>query len=128
MLYPTQLKLRLQLMLGALLDQPFKWLIATLSIAIGVGLGLAVHLIHQKALQQFDSGVRQFSGYADIRLVPHSERLPDDALDKMVGLDGVDVAAPVLELKTSVEGVDKAVRWLGIDVFTSGLITPFCNT
>ena len=35
-----------------------KWLIATVSIAVGVGLGFAVHLIHKQALDQFNNPFR----------------------------------------------------------------------
>jgi putative ABC transport system permease protein len=42
MALPPSLALKLQLFAGALRDQPVKWLIATISIAVGVGLGFAV--------------------------------------------------------------------------------------
>lgn len=116
--------LKLQLFSGALRDQPVKWLIATLSIAVGVGLGFAVHLIHQQALDQFNSGVRQFSGQADIQLLPHSRLLPEQHLSELASLPEVAVASPVIDLKVPVQGHDKPVRWLGLDVFTAAMVTP----
>lgn len=118
------LHLRLILLWGALKDQPFKWLITTVAIAIGVGLGLAIHLIHQKALDQFDSGVRQFSGQADIQLLPHSARLPDSVVDHLLGLPEIAVFSPVIDLQVKAEGLNKPVRWLGLDVFKAASITP----
>lgn len=118
------LRLRLTLLWGALKDQPVKWLISTVAIAVGVGLGLAIHLIHQKALDQFDSGVRQFSGQADIQLLPHSTHLPDEVIDRFTTLSEVSAFSPVIDLKVKVKGLDKPVRWLGLDVFKAGAITP----
>ena len=122
-LYPALL-LKLQLFSGALRDQPVKWLIATLSIAVGVGLGFAVHLIHKQALDQFNNGVRQFSGQADLQLLPHSNLLPETVLDTLVTLPEVAVASPVIDLQVTVDGFDKPVRWLGLDVFTAAAVTP----
>lgn len=118
------LRLRLTLLWGALKDQPVKWLISTIAIAVGVGLGLAIHLIHQKALDQFDSGVRQFSGQADIQLLPHSTHLPDDVVEQFAELAEVSIFSPVIDLKIKVKGLDKPVRWLGLDVFKASAITP----
>lgn len=118
------LRLRLMLLWAAFKDQPIKWLIATLAIAIGVGLGLAIHLIHQKALDQFDSGVRQFSGQADIQLLPHSTQLPDTVVEQLVGLPDIAVFSPVIDVQVRLEGLDKPVRWLGLDVFKAAAITP----
>ncbi|HEX4917719.1 MAG TPA: ABC transporter permease [Limnobacter sp.] len=101
-----------------------KWGIATLAIAVGVGLGLAVHLIHQHALEQFNSGVRQFAGVADLQLLPHSERLPESVLETVVQWPEVAVASPILELQVAIDGMERPVRWLGLDVFTAALVTP----
>ncbi len=120
---PT-ITLRLTLFYGALREQPVKWLIATLAIAVGVGLGLAVHLIHLQALTQFNSGVRQFSGQADLQFLPHSQTLPDEALELVSALPAVAVASPVLDLQVQINGVNNSVRWLGLDVFTAAQVTP----
>jgi putative ABC transport system permease protein len=122
-LTPT-VALRLTLFYGALREQPVKWLIATLAIAVGVGLGLAVHLIHLQALTQFNSGVRQFSGQADLQFLPHSQTLPDQALELVSALPAVAVASPVLDLQVQINGVNNTVRWLGLDVFTAAQVTP----
>ncbi|WP_334120743.1 ABC transporter permease [Limnobacter sp.] len=121
---PPTLTLKLQLFAGALRDQPVKWLIATLSIAVGVGLGLAVHLIHKQALEQFNNGVRQFSGQADLQLLPHSTLLPETVLNTLTALPEVAVASPVIDMEVAVQGFDKPLRWLGLDVFTAAAVTP----
>lgn len=124
MALPPRLALKLQLFAGALRDQPVKWLIATLSIAVGVGLGFAVHLIHKQALDQFNNGVRQFSGQADLQLLPHSTLLPEKALEQLAALPEVAVASPVIDIKVAMQGMDKPLRWLGLDVFTAAAVTP----
>ncbi|HEY1058897.1 MAG TPA: ABC transporter permease [Limnobacter sp.] len=122
--FGPRLRLMLLLLQGAVRDQPVKWLITTLSIAVGVGLGLAVHLIHQEALGQFNQGVQQFSGQADVQLLPHSQWLPDTLLETVAQLPEVRLAAPVIEQRVHLEGLNQTVRWLGLDVFQSAAITP----
>lgn len=124
MALPPSLALKFQLFAGALRDQPVKWLIATVSIAVGVGLGFAVHLIHKQALDQFNNGVRQFSGQADLQLLPHSVLLPETILEQLAALPEVAVASPVIDLNVPVQGLDKPLRWLGLDVFTAAAVTP----
>lgn len=124
MALPPNLTLKLQLFAGALRDQPVKWFIATVSIAVGVGLGFAVHLIHKQALDQFNNGVRQFSGQADLQLLPHSVLLPETILGQLAALPEVAVASPVIDINVQVQGLDKPLRWLGLDVFTAAAVTP----
>lgn len=124
MALPPSLALKLQLFAGALRDQPVKWLIATVSIAVGVGLGFAVHLIHKQALDQFNNGVRQFSGQADLQLLPHSSLLPETILERLTALPEVAVASPVIDITVPVSGLDRPLRWLGLDVFTAAAVTP----
>lgn len=124
MALPPSLALKLQLFAGALHDQPVKWLIATMSIAVGVGLGFAVHLIHKQALDQFNNGVRQFSGQADLQLLPHSALLPETILEQLTALPEVAVASPVIDINAPTQGMDKPLRWLGLDVFTAAAVTP----
>lgn len=121
---PPALALKLQLFAGALADQPVKWCIATLSIAVGVGLGFAVHLIHQQALDQFNNGVRQFSGQADLQLLPHNQVLPEAVLDALAALPEVAVASPIVDTTAGIAGLEQPVRWLGLDVFTAAAVTP----
>lgn len=120
----TSLRLAGVLLWGALRDQPVKWAISTLAIAVGVGLGLAIHLIHKQALDQFESGVRQFSGQADLQLLPHSRQLPESVLDQLPGLSGLAVFSPVIDLQVHVPGLKVPVRWLGLDVFKAVAVTP----
>ncbi|MCE2744739.1 MAG: FtsX-like permease family protein [Burkholderiales bacterium] len=124
MAIPPSIVLKLQLFAGALRDQPVKWLIATVSIAVGVGLGFAVHLIHKQALDQFNNGVRQFSGQADLQLLPHSTLLPETSLEQLAALPEVAVASPIIDITVPVQGMDKPLRWLGLDVFTAAAVTP----
>lgn len=121
---PPAWRLHLQLLQGAFRDQPLKWLITTLAIALGVGLGFAVHLIHKQALAQFDSGVRQFSGQADLQWQPHSQWLPEEALETIALRPEVLSASPVIDIQVRIAGLDEPVRWLGIDLFTAALVTP----
>lgn len=120
----SQWSFRLSMLAGTVRDQPVKWLISMLAIAVGIGLGLAVHLIHKTALDQFNSGVRQFSGQADLRLMPNAVWIDEAALEQLPGMAGVKGFSPIIELKVQIEGIDQAVDWIGLDIFRAASITP----
>lgn len=120
----ARFRLHVLLMQGAVKDHPIRWLVTVLSIALGVGLGLAVQLIHHAALGQFEAGVRQFSGQADLQLKPHAQWLSDTVIDKVAVLEGVRTASPVLDLQVRIAGVNQPVQWLGLDAFTAASVTP----
>ncbi|HEX5486112.1 MAG TPA: FtsX-like permease family protein [Limnobacter sp.] len=118
------MKLTLTLFWGALKDQPVKWLVTLLSIAVGVGLGYAVHLIHHQALQQFEAGIRTLSGQADLQLLPFSKTVPEAALDRLDDNPDVRVASPVVQATVKINGLKDPIEWIGLDVFRAALVTP----
>lgn len=118
------MKLTLTLFWGALKDQPVKWLVTLLSIAIGVGLGYAVHLIHHQALQQFESGIRTLSGQADLQLLPFSKTVPEAALDMLDKNPDVSVASPVVQATVKISELKEPIQWIGLDVFRAAMLTP----
>lgn len=117
-------RLRFWMFWGGLKDQPIKWLISVTAIALGVGLGLAVQIIHELALERFDSGVRQIGGQADLQLNPHSKLLPETAWLALLRMPEVEEASPVVDVSVTIKGHSKPVRWLGLDVFRAARTTP----
>ena len=54
------------LLLGPLLQDKLRLLVAVLAIALGVALGYAVQIVNGAALREFAQALRGFSGDADL--------------------------------------------------------------
>ena len=56
------------LIFGTLREQPGRAALAVLAIALGVALGVAVHLINSSAINEFELAARHLAGEADLVL------------------------------------------------------------
>lgn len=127
---PIQTSLEIGIRLGwqgwldNLLAHPVRHAIQMLAIALGVALGLAVHLIHASALDSFAAGVRQFSGTADRVIRGPKVGFDIQVADRLLQQPEIDLVSPVVELDVALTGLDKPVRWLGVDFMRAAGITP----
>lgn len=132
------MKLGLWLAAGELRAHPWRLAATLAAIAVGVALGLAVHLINASAVREFSQAVRATTGQADLEI--RGPRLGfDDALLERVAADpDVALASPILEVDAPVldapglakvsrgdaPGSPPTLRIVGIDVFRAGAVTP----
>lgn len=102
---------------------PGRVLLAALAIAVGVGLGFAVHLVNASALNEFDRAVQAVNGDADLQVHSATPKGFDENLyPKLVRVAGIAGASPVIEL--AAHSGDVALTVLGIDVFRAVSVTP----
>lgn len=102
---------------------PGRVLLAALAIAIGVGLGFAVHLVNASALNEFDRAVQAVNGDADLQVHSVTPRGFDENLyPKLAHVAGIAGASPVIEL--AAHSGEVALTVLGIDVFRAIPVTP----
>ena len=55
------------LVVGPLRDNPGRTALAIVAIALGVALGVAVHLVNASALNEFEVAARHLAGEADLK-------------------------------------------------------------
>src|SRR5574343_232086 len=107
---------------------PWRQLAALLSVALGVALALAVHLINESALAEFSSAVRSANGEPDLRLVGGAQGLPDEWADRLAVTAGVAVAHPRIEREALWLPPDgrrpRALQVLGVDGLSVGAVAP----
>lgn len=102
----------------------FATLLSVVAIALGVALGLAVHLIHRAALDEFAHGMRVLAGEADLQVVGPRSGF-DDALYPVLALHpGVREASAIIELETRVAGSPRSLRIIGADVLRTARFGP----
>jgi putative ABC transport system permease protein len=103
---------------------PIRVLVAIGAIALGVGLGFAIHLINAAAFNEFSAAVKSVSGQADLQVRAAQGFFDESLFAKLAQREGVALASPVLELDAAVPDQDRPLKILGIDVFRSGAIAP----
>ena len=102
------------LLTSAFRAQPGRWLIAGLTVALGIGLAVAIHTVNRSALSEFGRALDTVNGEASAQLVATWGDFSDDLLDAVVSRQkelGIRAVSPVLERAT------QPVRVLGLDIF-----------
>jgi putative ABC transport system permease protein len=108
------------LLTAAFRAQPGRWLIAGLTVALGIGLAVAIHTVNSSALSEFGRALDTVNGQASAQLVATSGDFSDDLLDAVVSRQtelGIRAVSPVLERAT------QPVRVLGLDIFQASRVT-----
>jgi len=111
----------LWLLTSAFRAQPGRWLIAGLTVALGIGLAVAIHTVNRSALSEFGRALDTVNGQASAQLVSSSGDFSDHLFDEVIARQkelGIRAVSPVLERAT------QPVRVLGLDIFQAGRVTP----
>ena len=104
-------------------------------IALGVALGLAVHMINQSAISEMQQASRTLSGDADLSIRAGRESLggfDESVFATVLAAPGIAVASPVLELDalpvgaaTGIGGRSRqSIHIIGIDIFRAARLQP----
>ena len=98
-----------------------RWLIAGLTVALGISLAVAIHTVNRSALTEFSRAIDTINGQASAQIImpagEFSDRLFDEIALRQTEL-GIRAMSPVLERNT------KLVRILGLDIFRAARVTP----
>ncbi len=112
------------LLLAQLREQPTRFLVTVLALALGVALGSSVYLVNNSALNEFGLATKRLVGEADIVI-----RGPRDGFAEQVFVDlahnpSVSALSPVLELEVALAGRNDTLKVLGLDPFQAAALQP----
>ncbi len=112
------------LVLGPLREHPGRSLLAVLAIALGVALGVAVHLVNASAVGEFGLAARHLAGEAD--LVVRGPRAGfDEALYPSIARHPrVEAANPAVELEVPLAGRNASLKIVGFDPLRAAQVQP----
>ena len=117
----------LELAWPAARQHPWRQALAVVSIALGVALAFAVHLINASALAEFASAVRSVSGQPDLVLRGGAGGFDEALYARVAARPDVEIASPVVEVQTyalDAAGRRFALRVLGLDALVAAQLAP----
>jgi len=109
---------------GPLRAAPGRTLLAMTAIALGVALGLAVHLINASAAGEFERASRQLAGEADVVVRGGRSGFDEKLYSLIARLPEVSTASPVVEFEASLQGRRDTLKIIGIDALRAYALQP----
>jgi len=112
------------LVLGPLRESPGRALLGTLAIALGVALGVAVHLINASALGEFESAAQRLAGEADLIVRGPRAGFDESLYVTIARLPEVEAVNPALEIDVPLAGRRDSLKILGFDPLRATQVQP----
>ena len=112
------------LVAGSLREQPGRTLLALVAIALGVALGVAVHVINSSALNEFSLAARHLAGEADLIIRGPRAGFDERLYPRIAQLPQIEAANPAIELDVPVVGSEGALRIIGFDALRAAQVQP----
>src|SRR5215813_15310420 len=99
--------------LGPLREHPGRAALAVAAIALGVALGVAVHLINASALAEFEIAARHLAGEADLVVRGARAGFDESLYPRIARMTQVEAANPAVEADVPLAGRGDSLRVLG---------------
>jgi putative ABC transport system permease protein len=112
------------LVIAPLRENPGRAALAILAIALGVALGVAVHLVNSSALNEFELAARHLAGEADLVVRGPRAGFDESWYPRLARLPQVEAANPALDLEVPLAGRPDGLRILGFDPLRAARVQP----
>jgi putative ABC transport system permease protein len=112
------------LLLAQLREQPTRFFVTVLALALGVALGSSVFLVNTSALNEFGLATKRLVGEADIVIRGPREGFSEQVFTDLARDPAVSASSPVLELEVALSGRNDTLKVLGLDPFRAAALQP----
>ena len=112
------------LLVAQLREQPMRFLVTVLALALGVALGSSVFLVNTSALNEFGLATKRLVGEADIVIRGPREGFAEQVFVDLTRNASVSALSPVLELEVALAGRNDTLKVLGLDPFQAAALQP----
>ena len=112
------------LVLGPLREHPGRTALAVAAIALGVALGVAVHLVNSSALNEFELAARHLAGEADLVVRGPRAGFDEAWYPRLARLPQVEAANPAVDFEVPLAGRPESLRILGFDPLRAAQVQP----
>jgi putative ABC transport system permease protein len=121
---PGRFLLMYALVLGPLRESPGRSVLGVIAIALGVALGVAVHLVNSSALNEFELAARHLAGEADLVVRGPRAGFDETLYPRLARLGPVEAANPAVDLEVPLAGRSDSLRILGFDPLRAAQVQP----
>jgi putative ABC transport system permease protein len=112
------------LLVAQLREQPTRFLVTVLALALGVALGSSVFLVNTSALNEFGLATKRLVGEADIVIRGPREGFAEQVFVDLARNPSISALSPVLELEVALSGRNDTLKVLGLDPFQAAALQP----
>jgi putative ABC transport system permease protein len=105
-------------------EQPGRFAVTVLALALGVALGSSVYLVNASALNEFGLATKRLVGEADIVIRGPREGFPEQLFVDLADRAAIAALSPVLELDVALAGRSDTLKVLGVDPFRAAALQP----
>jgi putative ABC transport system permease protein len=112
------------LLLAQIREQPSRFFVTVLALALGVALGSSVYLVNTSALNEFGLATKRLVGEADVVIRGPREGFSEQLYVDLARNDSVSAASPVLELEAALSKRDDTLKILGVDPLRAAALQP----
>lgn len=124
MIYPLRFSLFHALVVAPLRANPGRTVLALAAIALGVALGVAVHLVNTSAVNEFELAARHLAGQADLVVRGPRAGFDETLYPRLARLPEVEAANPGIEAEVRLAGRDETLRILAFDPLRAAQVQP----
>lgn len=112
------------LVAGPLREHPGRAALAIVAIALGVALGVAVHLVNAGAAGEFELAARRLAGEADLVVRGPRAGFDESLYPRIMRLPQVEAANPAVEAEVPLAGRDASLKIIGFDPLRAARVQP----
>ena len=112
------------LIVGPLRENLGRTLLAIIAIALGVALGVAVHLVNSSAVNEFELAARHLAGEADLVVRGPRAGFDESLYPRIARLPQVEAANPAVELDVPLAGRQDSLKIIGFDPLRAAQVQP----
>lgn len=110
--------------LGPLRHNLGRSVLSVLAIALGIALGLSIHLINRFAADEISLAARSLYGLADLAIEPTATTFDEALYPRIARLPGVQVASPEVDIEARLADRRATIKVLGVDPFRYAQLQP----
>jgi putative ABC transport system permease protein len=106
--------------------QKAQTLLALAGISLGVAAIVSIAIVNKSVLRSFEESFQNATGRAALQVTGAQSGFPEEILDKVRSVAGVEYAVPVVETDGLLAaGKERSIMILGVDVLTDGQIRSY---
>ncbi len=95
-------------------------------ICLGVSAVVSIGIVNKSVLNSFEDSITRVTGRASLQITGSASGFPEDIIERVRKVPGVEYAVPVIETRGIVSGVkERAIMILGIDVLQDRQIREY---